>query len=140
MTVENAFLFLEQALTDKNLQAAIEQATSGRSPRAAAVAMAGVGRKNGFDFQADDLLEVRSCVRAGMMQAGTMDGELSDEDLSKVAGGLPLVHVHAQTAALDRASSMLEQFQATRRNGSMNGKAALDRWLTAQPAGAVSRS
>jgi len=129
MSVENAFLFLEQALTDKNLQAAIEQATNGRSPRAAAVAMAGVGRRNGFDFQADDLLEVRSCVRASMMQAGTMDGELSEEDLGKVTGGLALSQVHAQTLVLDRATSMLGKLRGTLANGAMNGKSALNGWL-----------
>ncbi len=129
MSVENAFLFLEQALTDKNLQAAIEQATNGRSPRAAAVAIAGVGRRNGFDFQADDLLEVRSCVRASMMQAGTMDGELSEEDLGKVTGGLALPQAHAQTLVLERATSMLGKLRGTLANGTMNGKSALNGWL-----------
>jgi len=134
MSVENAFLFLEQALTDKNLQAAIEQATNGRSARAAAVAMAGVGRRHGFDFQADDLLEVRSCVRASMVQAGAVDGELSEEDLGKVTGGLALPQAHAHGIVLDRAGSMLDRLRISRGNGAMNGKSALDVWFVSASA------
>ena len=73
MSVENAKAFIEKLNSDADLRAKIEGAADDNAKRAAA-------KEAGFDFTRDDM-------KAAAGSHSSKGGELSEEQLSAVAGG-----------------------------------------------------
>ncbi len=88
MTIERTLQFLESAWADATMQEEIRSAVAGKDGLAAAGAVSGIGQERGFDFTAEEIFEVRALLKQEMIKNGRLEGELTEEELEAVAGGL----------------------------------------------------
>jgi len=78
MSKDAAAKFIEKLAADPALQAQVTRAVEGKDDKAAAAAVAAIGKAKGFDFSADEAMA--ACPRPA-------SGELGAEELEKVSGG-----------------------------------------------------
>ncbi|HNY11716.1 MAG TPA: Nif11-like leader peptide family natural product precursor [Candidatus Wallbacteria bacterium] len=82
-TVKSMFKKIEADKEFRQKYAAMMQAHQAESEKALAEKIIGLGKNSGFTFSKDDLL----AARAELMDKANSNGELSEADLEKVAGG-----------------------------------------------------
>lgn len=83
MSIEALGRFLGDVANDKALAERLKADIGAREGRDAEEAVAAAARGNGFDVEADDVARLRSAVN----QAHRGEGDLSDDELDRVAGG-----------------------------------------------------
>ena len=79
MSLKSANEFILVTVANPDLMAKVVAAIAGKNPAEAALVTSELGKLDGFDFTADELLEARQAFLASQ--------QLSDHDLDSVAGG-----------------------------------------------------
>jgi len=88
-TVKSMFKKIEADKEFRQKYAAMMQAHQAESEKALAEKIIWLGKNSGFTFSKDDLL----AARAELMDKANSNGELSETDLEKVAGGRKMTTV-----------------------------------------------
>ena len=83
MSIQDMQSFVQKAIDDKNLGAALQETIHGAQSAGVPGALVALGAKNGFTFTEQEAVQARDLLKP----AASNDGELTDAQLEMIAGG-----------------------------------------------------
>jgi len=88
MSVENVLEFMKSVASDTVLQQRLAEGLVGRTGREADQVVVELARRHGLHFTVEESRQARDAVKRRLVREGQLQGELSDDDLESVTGGV----------------------------------------------------